>query len=142
MFFGSYTHKLDNKGRLVIPSKFRKEIREDVLYVMHGFEGCLSVYPLESFKKEQEYLASLRFTNKVDRTYIRLMLSSVVEIPIDNAGRLPIPKATLTKYGINEEVIVVGVIDHFEVWDLATWNKYQEENITKLDEIAERLQGV
>lgn len=139
MFLGTFNHKLDAKGRLMIPAKFRKEIKGDELYLLRGFEGCVSIYTKESFEAYTAELQKYSFHNKNDRTFIRLVLSSVVELEIDKVGRLLLPKATIDTYKIEEEVVVVGINDHFEIWNLGTWNAYLGENEDKLSDIANLL---
>ena len=72
MFFGTFNHNLDNKGRMVIPSKFRKSIGESAkVYIIEGFEGCLSIYPEEHFQTLIVSTQKLQFTNSNDRAYMR-----------------------------------------------------------------------
>ena len=138
MFFGSYEYSLDDKGRLTIPSKFRDEISKS-LYLLKGFDGCLSVYPESEFQNYISRLTSLEFAKEKVRLHQRILLSSVVELKVDNANRVLIPSKTLKQYGINKDVIIVGVLDHFEIWDNEKWKKYQEMNESSFELDAEAI---
>lgn len=138
MFIGRYNYSLDDKGRLVIPSKYRAEISEN-LYLMKGFEGCVSIYKASDFEKKLNMLAEKDFEKKVNRTYQRLLLSTAVELPLDKAGRILIPTATLQKYSIEKEVVIVGLINHFEIWDAKAWDAYEKANEESFEKFAEEL---
>jgi MraZ protein len=140
MFFGTYSHKLDVKGRLMIPAKFRREITGTALYLLRGFEGSVSLFSEDAFQKYMDNLKTLSYNDSEARAYLRVMLSSVVELPIDGVGRLLFPKATLETYKLSEEVVVVGVGDHFEVWDKPVWDAYISEKNANISEIADRLE--
>ncbi len=139
MFFGSYEHNLDAKGRLFIPSKFRSKI-EGSVYITKGFDGCLSIYTKEDFEPKLKEYMSYSYNNKDTRSHLRIHFSSFDEIEIDKQGRLQIPSKFLKKEGISQEVIIVGVLNHFEIWDRKRWNEYYDENYARDEEIAESLE--
>lgn len=140
MYFGNYEHSLDNKGRLLIPRQLKAGLSEgSKLYIMKGYEGCLSVYNESEFAKLVEECSSLSYHKKNSRAYLRLMLSSVTELVVDKVGRVQIPTSTLTKFQISRQVIIIGVGDHFEIWDLNKFNEYQAEANENFEEIAESL---
>lgn len=139
MFFGSYEHNLDAKGRLFIPSKFRSKI-EGSVYITKGFDGCLSIYTKKDFEPKLKEYMSYSYNNKDTRSHLRIHFSSFDEIEIDKQGRLQIPSKFLKKEGISQEVIIVGVLDHFEIWDRKRWNEYYDENYDRDEEIAESLE--
>ena len=138
MFFGKYESNLDEKGRVVIPSKYRNEIGEK-LYLIKGFEGCISLYKEEDFAIFIENLKHLKYEKSKVRDYQRLLLESVVELTIDRQGRVLIPTRTLKEYEISSKVVVVGVINHLELWDSAKWVNYKEEKETNFELDAENL---
>ncbi len=140
MYFGSYEHNLDDKGRLLLPKKLKQNLGDgDSLYIMKGFEGCLSVYNESEFQKLCEECSSLSFNQKNARTYLRLMLSSVIELTLDKVGRIQIPASTLNKFNIGKQVMIIGVGDHFEIWDLAKFNEFQESANENFESLAESL---
>lgn len=141
IYFGTYEHSLDSKNRLLVPSKL-KALLTSTVYVMKGFDGCLSLYDEISFKNYVEKLQKLSFNKAKEREFLRVILSSVVEMVADKVGRIQIPTAIINKYNIEKEVVVVGVGDHVEVWSQSKWNKYLEESDAKLEDIAEEVDNV
>ena len=140
MFFGHYEHSLDEKGRLLLPKKIKEELKDNSpLYVLKGFEGCLSIYREAEFLKLCEECEKISFNKKNSRSYLRAVLSSVIELTIDKVSRIQIPKDTLTRFHISKNVIIIGVNDHFEIWDSETYQRYEEEVNAHFEEIAESL---
>ena len=140
MYFGSYEHSLDDKGRLLIPSRLKDGLLEgSSLYVMQGFDGCLSVYNQEGFDELTKECSSLSFQKKNTRDYLRTLLSSVVPLLVDKVGRIQIPTYTLKKYSIGKKVMIIGVGDHFEIWDLEKFSEYQKETNARFEELAEEI---
>ena len=140
MYFGYYEHSLDDKGRLMIPSKLREGlVAGSSLYVIKGFEGCLSVYNEMTFNKLCSEIEELSYLDKTARNYIRNVLGSVVILNVDKLGRIQIPSSTLNRYNILKNVAVLGVGDHFEIWDLEAYQNYQKDNDETFEESADKL---
>ena len=140
MYFGSYEHTLDDKGRLMIPRRLKEGLNEgSTLYIMKGFEGCIAVYNKDEFAKLVKECSEISFKKKNARTYLRLMLSSVTELVIDKVGRIQIPTQVLNKYQIGRQVMIIGVGDHFEIWDLNKFKQYESEANANFEDIAEAL---
>lgn len=140
MYFGYYEHNLDDKGRLMIPSKLREGlVAGSTLYVLKGFEGCLSVYNEVAFNKLTSRLENLPYENKDNRKYIRGVLGSVVQLNVDKLGRIQIPTSVLSRYSIDREVVVIGVGDHFEIWDLKAYQEFEEQNNQEFEDVADKL---
>ena len=137
MFFGSYDHQLDNKNRLVIPSKFLDGL-SNKLYIMKGFDGCLSIYPENAFHSLISKLEAKDFELSKERENIRLALSSVFCLEIDKVNRVVIPTTLAKKYHISHSVKVVGVIDHFEIWSIDKWEEYSQNADKHFEENAEK----
>ena len=138
MFFGSFNHNLDDKGRLVIPRKMREELGSKI-YIMKGFDGALAIYKEEKFVQLVEQINSLPQNLKASRDYARSQLASVCDLDVDKMGRVQIPSQLLNKYNIGKEVIVIGAGDHIEVWNVKTYEKYEQEEDAHFEEIAEHL---
>lgn len=138
MFFGSYSHTLDDKNRLMIPSKMRESLSPK-LYIMKGFDGAISIYEQAAFEALLKEMNSMSFNKKDTRSYMRSQLASTFELDVDKLGRIQIPTALINKYGIGKEVTVLGAGDHIEIWDKVAFEQYQNENEPKFEEIAERL---
>ena len=120
-FKGTYLHSIDHKNRINIPAKFRgnPESPENEHYVIvRGFEGCLYVYPHNSWLIIEEKLSGLkRLSDPRARYFERLMLSNASDAKIDKQGRIAIPQNLLDLAGISKEVTIQGVFDKIELWD-------------------------
>lgn len=138
MFFGRFNHSLDDKGRLVIPSKMRDQFSR-LIYIMKGYDGALAIYKEQEFLKLVEQAEKLDFNKKNTRFYLRSQLASTCELELDKQGRVQIPTQLLNQYQIGKDVIIIGVGDHIEVWDKAIYEKYENEANENFEEIAENL---
>lgn len=138
IFFGYYEHTLDDKGRLVIPSKMRSQL-SNVVYIMKGYDGALSIYHESTFAKLAAKVEEESFTRKSARDFIRISLSSTQEMEIDKQGRVQIPSLLLNKYNIGKEVVVIGAGDHIEVWNKAKYEEYEEAADKDYEINAEKL---
>lgn len=124
----------------MIPSKLREGLSSgSPLYVLRGFDGCLSIYNELAFKKLYASLEDYSYNQKDSRNYIRALLSSVTQLNVDKIGRIQIPVTILDKYSISREVVVIGVGDHFEIWDKKTYQNYEKDNDKAFEEIADKL---
>ena len=140
MYFGYYEHNLDDKGRLMIPSRLREGlVSGSPLYVLRGFDGCLAIYNESAFNKLYSSLEEYNYNDKNARNYIRALLSSVTQLNVDKLGRIQIPVTILEKYKISRETAVIGVGDHFEIWDKKIYQEYEKNNSEAFEIIAEQL---
>lgn len=138
MFFGSYEYSVDEKGRVNIPPKFRNDIG-DRLYLIKGYEGCISLYKEQDFQRYVANIQNLPYEKAKVRQHARVLLQSVVELSIDKAGRVLIPTKTLKEYEIGRNVLVLGALDHLEIWDIEKWAAYKEESEKNFELDAEDL---
>ncbi len=138
MFFGSYFHSLDDKGRVVIPAKMREEAGLRI-YIMRGHDGALEIYRKECFETKLEEIAKLPYNQKSSRDFVRLSLSSVVELDVDRQGRVQIPQQVINDYHISKDVAIIGVYDHIEIWSRDKWLSYVKDGEESYDDNAERL---
>ena len=138
MYFGSFAHNLDDKGRLMIPRKMREELGYKV-YIMKGFEGSLSLYDESGYQKLVNEFTRLSFNQQKVRDYLRLQFASTYEMDVDKLGRVQLPSALLTKYNISKEVLVLGIGDHIEVWDKAKYEEYENSIRDNFESIAEEI---
>ncbi len=120
MFMGEYSHSIDEKGRLIMPAKFREELGE-AFVLTRGLDGCISVYPQTEWKKLEEKLSSLPLTNKNARTITRFLVSSAATCELDKQGRMLVPNALREYAGLVKDVIVTGNLERIEIWDKAKW---------------------
>lgn len=138
MFFGTYEHTIDEKGRLVIPRKMREEAGVR-LFIMKGFDGALSLFKENEFERLVREFNSLPFSKKDNRAYLRAQLASVCELEVDKMGRVQIPTALLNKYQIGKDVVVIGTGDHMEVWDKSTYDEYEKQVNENFENLAENI---
>ena len=123
MFLGQYEPKLDAKGRLILPAKFRDQLQGG-LVMTRGQEHCLYVFPMSEFESMHERMRQAPLTSKEARAYQRVFLSGAVDDVPDKQGRILIP-ATLRQYaGLDRELAVIGVGARLEIWDLQAWNDF------------------
>ncbi len=140
MLAGSFEHKLDNKGRLVLPARFRGELGNVVVATI-GFEHCIILYTVSRWQDFEGKLNTLPSFKKSTRDLRRALFSNAMEQEIDSAGRIILPLALRNYGGINQEITVVGVDDHIEIWDTARWKEYNS-SLPDLAELSEELEGI
>lgn len=126
-YFGTYSRTLDEKGRLQIPSKLADKDTKR-FFILKGFEGCLAVYEEENFNALVAKLHGMNFLDETARNFIRLTTSSVQVLDVDSHGRVLLSKQTLDDYRIAKDVTLIGVLDHFEIWDATSYARYQLQN--------------
>lgn len=123
MFLGTHHPRLDDKGRLFLPAKFRERLAEGVV-VTRGHERCLFVYPMSEFERVTDEMRAAPTTSRAVRDYLRVFLSGASDEVPDRQGRVTIP-ATLRSYaGLDRECTVIGAGSHVEIWDSAAWETY------------------
>jgi len=137
VLIGQYRHSLDGKNRLFIPARLRQNVRRFI--ITSGLEGCLFVYTPENWKKITERLKTLPLTKADARKFLRTFLSGANECPVDDQGRILIPKTLCSYANIRKEAIVVGVLDRIEIWSRNNWERYQKEAEKQFVEVAEKL---
>lgn len=137
LFIGTYARSLDEKGRLQLPTKLIGEYKGPY-YLIRGFEGCLAVYPENAFSAMMEKLQELDWNDETNRAYIRLATSSASEAKVDSHGRILLSKATLMDYVDGNDVTLIGVLDHFEIWDTKAFARYQLAHGSSYESLAGR----
>ena len=115
MLMGEFHHNLDDKNRLIIPSKFREEIG-DKFVVTRGLDGCLFIYSLDNWDKIIQKLKSLPFTKKDARTFMRFFLSAASICEFDKQGRINLVNSLISYANITKECVIIGVNDRLEIW--------------------------
>jgi len=138
---GSYTHKLDNKGRMVLPAKFREELGQSVVATI-GIERCISVYPQPQWELFLGRLEALSTGSSKSRNLRRIILASAHEIEIDGMGRILVPQQLREYADITQEVSVNGNGDKLEIWNKASWEIYRDSSWEDLKELAEGVEGI
>jgi MraZ protein len=141
-FKGSYGYSVDNKGRINIPSKLRKYISpeaNDTFVVTRGYEKCLFLYPQDEWNRLEESIRSLSPTNPKHRFFMRTLLELAAECQLDAQSRITISKELLQFAGIENEVQILGVLEHIEVWNPALYREYQQRQGESYEEVAQTV---
>jgi MraZ protein len=122
MFFGQYSHSLDSKKRLTIPSRFREDLK-DGAYVVEGLDGNLMVFTSAVFEKIYQRISALTLTDESVRDLRRKFFGNAGYLEIDNAGRILIPDYLRETAGIQNEAVVTGAGSYFEIWSPEAWGQ-------------------
>jgi MraZ protein len=129
---------LDQKGRLIIPSKFR-EILGGSFVLTKGLDACLFVYPKDEWAVLEQKLKALPFTQKDARAFIRFFFAGAVEVEMDKQGRILIPPQLREHAHIDKDVVVIGVSNRVEIWSQEQWESYSNDAAVSYEDIAEKL---
>jgi MraZ protein len=142
MFLGTHTPRLDEKGRLILPAKYRDELAEGVV-ITKGQERCLYVWPLAEFTRVTEAMRDAPVTGKGLRDYSRVLFASASDEVPDKQGRITVPPALRSYAGLERDCVVIGANTRMEIWDADSWETYlanQEESFSDASE--EVLPGI
>ncbi|MBO4616687.1 MraZ protein [Lachnospiraceae bacterium YSD2013] len=136
MFKGEYNHTIDEKGRLIIPAKFREELGNEFV-VTRGLDGCLFGYNNSEWQVFEDKLRALPLTNKDARQFQRFMLAGAASVEIDKQGRILLPQVLRTFAGLDKDVVLIGVAGRIEIWSK---DKYEEASaVDDMEAIAEKM---
>lgn len=138
MFMGEYHHTIDEKGRMIIPAKFREELGPTFV-VTRGMDKCLFVYPEQEWKQLEQKLKTLPFTKKDARAFTRFFFSGAAESELDKQGRVNIAPTLRSYAQLEKECVVIGVSNRVEIWSKGIWEEYFAESEESFAEIAEGI---
>ncbi|MGP7961371.1 division/cell wall cluster transcriptional repressor MraZ [Sanguibacter sp. A247] len=138
LLLGTYTPRLDDKGRLLLPAKFRGQLASG-LVMTRGQERCLYLLPMEEFRRMYEQIRLAPVTSKQSRDYLRVLLSGASDEMPDKQGRISIP-APLREYAsLDRDLAVIGMGTRVEIWDAPTWEAYLAEQESGYADTAEEV---
>ncbi|HZG88268.1 division/cell wall cluster transcriptional repressor MraZ [Paenibacillus sp.] len=138
MFMGEFQHSVDEKGRMIIPAKFRDAL--GTTFVMtRGLDQCLFVYPMSEWAIMEQKLKSLSLMKSDARAFTRFFFSGAVECELDKQGRVNIPSNLREHAKIEKDCVVIGVATRVEVWSKEAWEAYSRQSEDSYNEIAEKL---
>jgi MraZ protein len=126
VFLGTHTPRLDEKGRLFLPAKYRDELSRG-LVLTKGQERCLYVFPLPEFDRITEALRAAPVTAKAVRDYSRVFFASASDEMPDKQGRVTLPAALREYAGLQRDCVVIGANTRLEIWDAQAWNTYLDQ---------------
>lgn len=138
MLMGEYHHNIDDKSRIVLPSKFREELGETFV-ITRGLEGCLFIYSQKEWDNIVSKLKTLPFTKKDARAFLRFFLSGASLCSFDKQGRIAIPNPLVSYANLQKECVVIGVNDRLEVWSKDKYEDYFNSNEEDISSLAESL---
>lgn len=138
MFLGTHSPRLDDKGRLILPAKFRDELAEG-LVITKGQERCLFVFPMGEFTRIAEQLREAPMTHKAARAYSRVFFASASDEVPDKQGRITIPPHLRTYAGLTRDCVVIGASTRVEIWDSRAWDTYLAESEDSFADIEEEV---
>jgi MraZ protein len=127
MFLGTHSPKLDEKGRIILPAKFRDELASGVV-VTRGQENCLYVFSSREFEELHDRIRQAPVTSKVARDFLRVFLSGASAETPDRQFRITLPGNLRTYAGLDRELTVIGAGNRIEIWDSEAWNTYLSTN--------------
>jgi MraZ protein len=137
-FLGTYTPRLDDKGRLILPARFRPQLAPG-LVMTRGQERCLYVFPTAEFQRMHERMRHAPVTSRDARDYQRVFLSGAHDEIPDKQGRLTVPPILRSYAGLDREVAVIGAGSRVEVWDASAWEAYLAEQVARYSDTAEEV---
>ena len=138
MFLGTHTPRLDDKGRLILPAKFRAELA-DGLVVTRGQERCLYVFAMDEFVRIADQMRTAPVTSKSVRDYLRVFLSGASDEAPDKQGRITLPPVLREYAGLTRDCAVIGAGSRLEIWDAEAWSRYLAATEQSFSEQAEEV---
>ena len=138
MFLGTHEPKLDEKGRLILPARFRDELA-DGLVITKGQENCLYVFPAAEFALITERLRAAPVTQKNSRDYLRVMFAGAHDEVPDNQGRINIPVGLRSYASLEKNCVVIGANTRLEIWDATAWSKYLTDREKTFADVSEEV---
>lgn len=138
MFLGTFTPKLDDKGRLILPSKFRDDLSEG-LVITRGQERCLYVFSESEFAQMHDRIREAPITSKQGRDYLRVFLSGAHAETPDKQGRVTVPAALRQYASLDRDLAVIGAGSRAEIWDAGAWQRYLAEQESAFADIEEEV---
>jgi MraZ protein len=138
VFLGTHTPRLDAKGRLFLPAKFRDELQEG-LVITRGQERCLYVWPMREFENLTEQMRQAPVTNKRARDYLRMLFAGASDEVPDKQGRVTVPPMLRAYAGLSRDCVVIGAMNRIEVWDDAAWQTYSHEQEQAFADFSEEV---
>ncbi len=138
MFIGEYLHTLDDKKRMSLPAKFRKDIGAHAV-LTRGLDSCLFMFPQQAWHSIAQKLAALPVGQSDTRGMSRFLLAGAVEVDVDSAGRVLIPDFLKEFANLTTRVVLAGVSDRIEIWNEKKWQDYKNRIEKNADHMAQTL---
>ncbi len=141
MLIGEFIHTIDEKNRISLPAKFRKEMGKD-LVITPGLDNCLFVFTKKEWQKISEKLSNFSMLSSDNRSFNRFMFGGATEVSVDSIGRILIPDFLKDRVSLKTKAALVGVQNRLEIWNEKVWTEYKGRVEKQADALAEKLGGV
>jgi MraZ protein len=138
MFIGEYSHTIDEKGRMAIPAKVRRNLGTGAV-VTRGLDTCLWLFPKVQWDELAKKLAQLPMTDPNSRAFSRLMLAGAMEVEFDSQGRILLPAYLRDFAALKKNTVIAGLYNRLEIWDAKAWETYKTKTEKESDTIAARM---
>jgi len=142
MFYGEFEHKLDKKGRIIIPSDFREVSKEHYIekfFITRGLDTCLFMFPEEEWRQQESKFKALSFTKRETRKFNRLFFAGAVQAVPDKQGRILLPGYLKDYACIKGGIMFIGVSNRIEIWSKEKWVEFYNMSKDSFEDIAEKL---
>ena len=139
MFMGEFTCKIDEKGRFMLPAKFREILQEDEFVITRGLDNSIDLFPSNEWVNIENELRKLKRTDSKHRAYQRFVLSAATKLTVDKQGRVNLPNSLVEHAKINKNIIVTGMVDKIEIWAEEVWKEYIEKTESSIEDIVEEI---
>ncbi|TSC55836.1 MAG: MraZ protein [Parcubacteria group bacterium Greene0714_21] len=138
MFIGEFRHTIDEKKRLAIPAKLRKQLGKEAV-ITRGLDNCLVVYPIKEWKQKSEKISTLPESQLEARGFARIMLAGAVAVDFDKLGRILVPEYLKQYAELKKNVVIAGLYNRLEIWDETRWETYKQNVEKEIGDFASKL---
>ena len=138
MLIGEYRHTIDTKKRLALPAKFRRELGRTVV-ITRGTDNSLVVYPKEEWKLRSDKIGKLPMSRTEARSVTRMILAGAMAVNLDKLGRILVPDYLKEYAGLEKNVVVCGLVNRLEIWDIQRWEIYKKKAEKRFDNLVSKL---
>ena len=142
MFYGEYSHSIDRKGRLILPSKFRETCKEfgvDRFFITRGLDKCIFMFSADEWRSQEQKFKNMSFTKQETRSFNRMFFSGAVDVLPDKQGRFIIPPYLKDYANIKRDTTIIGVSNRIEIWDQKAWEEFHKNSSNTYEQIAENI---
>ncbi|MCA9353403.1 division/cell wall cluster transcriptional repressor MraZ [Candidatus Nomurabacteria bacterium] len=138
MLIGEFIHTIDEKNRVSLPAKFRKELGKSVILAI-GLDKCIAMFTKNEWERVSQRLRESSMLQSDNRSFSRLLFGNAVEASVDSIGRILVPQFLVERSSIKGKVAIIGVDNRVELWNVDSWNKYKNSIEKEADTLAEKL---
>lgn len=136
MFFGQFQNSIDAKNRVIIPAKYRDELRNTCI-ITKGLDDCLEIYTAAAWEREQQKLETLPGSSSEARAYKRLRYANAVDCDMDKQGRIVLPPFLKEAARIEKDLVTIGMRDHLEIWSREVYEQSEVGGLMKAEDFAD-----